>query len=302
MAMRWHTVDVLLEFLDMKINRVSLTGALYAPPRIRIEDGKKTYAVCCLQTVNAKRDNGLNKHMEVEMPRIITRVEKMIDKVMDFTTNDIIDVEGVVSTKKINKGANCPHCGYKNKRKGLMLLVYPIEISKQKHLNSDEEVMEYLKEKRESSCRLSIGGMLTNEPARKEAKGRSKGLVFTQYQLAVERQYHIREDPADEVTDFPWVKSYGKQGESDYKYLRKGSTVIVDGMLKTRDVNHRTTCDDCGQEFTWRENVTEIVPYRVEYIANYNPEEEADERWRRWTSAHGEPETMEEHIKAVLSE
>ena len=84
-----------------------------------------------------------------------------------------------------------------------------------------------------------------------------------------------REKIADEEkTDFPWVKSYGKNAKDDLLRLRTGSGVFIEGFLQTRAVERKCRCSTCGSMYTWNDYAMEIVSYETEYLKDYVTDEE----------------------------
>ena len=95
-------------------------------------------------------------------------------------------------------------------------------------------------------------------------------------QIALNRKFRVKEDPPEIKTDFPWVKSQGTGAESDAKFLMKGSSVLIDGMIQTREFMQKTVCEECGQEYEWPDQAMEIVPYCTEYLLNCRSAEEIE--------------------------
>jgi len=113
-------------------------------------------------------------------------------------------------------------------------------------------------------------------------------------------------DLPEAKTDYPWVYSYGEQGEEDLKRLRVGAEIMVDGFLRVRSVNRHAVCgqqfdengkamvypdgtpilmtdDDgdligCGITYDWKDRVMELVPYATEYLNGYYSDEDLAEK------------------------
>lgn len=77
-------------------------------------------------------------------------------------------------------------------------------------------------------------------------------------------------------TDFPIVRSYGKAARQDQLCIHKGSLVLIDGFLHSREFDRKTVCGACSSEYMWKDNILEIVPYATEYLANYTDPETAE--------------------------
>ncbi len=212
---------------------------------------------------------------KIDRPIIMTRNEELINKMITWKKNDIVNITGAVATKTKNKRSVCPHCGAENFNEGLQVYIEPIFVEKETSMKDDSSSVQYLQEIREISNRARVAGNLCRDPKKVTIKN---GPTVTQYPLAADRKYKIREDSPAITTDFPWVKSYGQNAINDRNRLHLGSEVMIDGLVQTRSVNQKTTCCECGKIYTWKDKVIELVPYTVEYVTNYYTEEEAAER------------------------
>jgi len=81
------------------------------------------------------------------------------------------------------------------------------------------------------------------------------------FQMAVNRRI-------PNETDYPYVSSYARQAEEDYKRIDIGSQVLVDGVLVTRANTKIATCPECGEEIEITETLTEVSAQTVEYLNN----------------------------------
>lgn len=57
----------------------------------------------------------------------------------------MVEVKGAVTTKDVIKSTTCKHCNKKNKRKGTVVFVNPIYLSKRETGVSKEKALELLK-------------------------------------------------------------------------------------------------------------------------------------------------------------
>ncbi len=73
-----------------------------------------------------------------------------------------------------------------------------------------------------------LGGRLTRDP---EVRYTPKGTATATITLATNRTYKVGEETKEEVT-FIDVETWGRTSESIGEYLKKGSTVVVEGRLK----------------------------------------------------------------------
>jgi len=97
-------------------------------------------------------------------------------------------------------------------------------------------------------------GNLTRSP---ELRYTPSGTPVADLRLAVNRAYTTPGGEKREEAYFLTVVVWGKQAESCGEYLDKGSPVLVEGRLQTRDWETRD-----GQ----RRNVVEVVAERVQFL------------------------------------
>ena len=212
--------------------------------------------------------------MMTDRPYIITGEEKIIEKMENLKKLDIVLVKGVLTTRRIPKTSYCAECGEKNVVNGVLMFVTPIGIKKIGQVKDEDEMIEYLATIRETSNEVNVFGRLTRDPKKISPKS---GLVVTQYQIGLNRNYIIRDDPPEIRADYPWVKSYGEAAEEDRYRLKKDSIIFIDGFIQTRNVNKHQVCVGCGKTYDWKDRAMEIVPYDTEYILRYRSDEEIEE-------------------------
>lgn len=88
------------------------------------------------------------------------------------------------------------------------------------------------------------------------------------FRLGVDRKYFIKTQ-GDIHADYPWVYSYAQEAERDFKYLQKGSLILVDGFIQNRRVKSNMQCQNCGIIYQYEDAATEFVPYSVEFLSDY---------------------------------
>ena len=257
-----------------RLNNIFLKGILLADPHI-IRDEKTTYARASIIVARDHRkvENGIH-HMMTDRPYLISTEPQIVDVMEQLNGYDIVSVKGVVTTRMIQKKTFCTECGLENTVPGTVTFVTPIFIEKCGSVNNADEGMEYLSNIRPLSNILSVYGMLTRDPKKISPKS---GLTVSQYQMALNRSYIIRDDPPEVRSDYPWVKSYGSKAEEDRYRLKKNSIVHIDGYLQTRNVKKYTICSHCNKRYDWTDKAMEIVPFETEYMFNYRSDEEIEE-------------------------
>lgn len=261
-----------------KHNNVFLYGQALNDPKILKDDktGEYIRGMCPILVMRGIRDFGNNvDHIKFDTPVIITGNPTHVAEMAKWKKGDMVEIKGSITTKDIIKCITCPECKEINKRKGNAVFVNPIYMSLRETNVSDEKRIELLKKRCEISNQATLVGTLCREPA---GYVTDKGLHITTYQLAVNRKFRIKEDPAEIRTDFPWVKSYGHNAEDDIAHLKKGAYILVDGYIQTREIKRTHVCEKCGNEFNWKDNALEIVPYTTEFLRNFFTEEEIEEK------------------------
>ena len=97
-------------------------------------------------------------------------------------------------------------------------------------------------------------GNLTRPP---ELRYTPNGTPVSDLRLAVNRSYSTQGGERRQETHFFTVVVWGKQAESCGEYLDKGSQVMVEGRLQTREWETKD-----GQ----KRNVVEVVAERVQFL------------------------------------
>jgi single-strand DNA-binding protein len=102
--------------------------------------------------------------------------------------------------------------------------------------------------------RVFLIGNLTRPP---ELRFTPSGTAVSDLRLAVNRNYTTQGGERREETCFLTVVVWGKQAEASAQYLDKGSPLLVEGRLQTRDWETKD-----GQ----KRNVVEAVAERVQFL------------------------------------
>ncbi len=97
-------------------------------------------------------------------------------------------------------------------------------------------------------------GNLTRAP---ELRYTPSGMAVADMRLAVNRSYTTQSGEKRDETCFLTVIVWGKQAESCSQYLDKGSPIMVEGRLQTRDWETKE-----GQ----KRSVVEVVAERVQFL------------------------------------
>lgn len=96
-------------------------------------------------------------------------------------------------------------------------------------------------------------GNLTRDP---EARSLPSGIQVTSFSVATNRVWTDKSGTKQENVDFHNIVVFGKQAENVAKYLKKGSSVLVEGRMQTRSWD----APDGSKKYR-----TEIVADRVQF-------------------------------------
>src|SRR3989344_1202831 len=99
-----------------------------------------------------------------------------------------------------------------------------------------------------------IIGNLTRDP---ELRSLPSGIQVASFSVATNRVFKDKEGNKKEPADFHNVVVFGMQAELVAQYLKKGSSVLVEGRMQTRSWDDKTS----GQ----KKYRTEIVADRVQF-------------------------------------
>lgn len=258
-------------------NSIFLFGKIHGQPVVSYDEtGKMTKVMLALTVIsNKERKTGLENKVSFVTPLVISQNKEIMKIMSELKKDDVVQLKGTIVTKNYTKSSVCKKCGAKNKTEGILSFVNPIYFKAVKTNNTKEEAMKLLRESQEVSNIATIIGTLCQDPEIYKSKN---GELTTQYQLAIDRKYRIKEDSPLIRTDYPWVKSFGEFAKMDKMCLEKGSSVFIDGMLQARHFQRKTTCsnEDCKEVYEWADHSLEIIPYQTEYLNNFTTPEEKE--------------------------
>ena len=101
--------------------------------------------------------------------------------------------------------------------------------------------------------RAIVIGNLTRDP---EMKALPSGISVTTFSIATNRVWKDKEGKQQESTDYHNIVVFGKQAETVAKYLKKGSSALVEGRMQTRSWD----AQDGSKKYR-----TEIVADRIQF-------------------------------------
>lgn len=234
-------------------NTITLVGEISSPLAITLNKVHDTYRIAF--NIKTLRRNG-----RTDFPRVnvFGLSEEQARKMYEtYKIGTFCMVRGMVSTKMAQRVIKCEGCGKEYTSDALVTEV--IAYSQPALLNGEYEATEL----KEFANNLHLIGAVCSEI---QTRQNPSGVSMTQYQVAVNRKYHVKEK--EDKTDFPWVKTFGRQAEEDEKHLKVSSQVYINGAIQTREVSKTIVCDECESTIKYVENLGEIVPQDVEYLNN----------------------------------
>ncbi len=267
-----------------KENFVLLSGQVFQEPTIiSAVDGTLLKAYLIMKTVRRHilRENiaEVSNSRTFDFVPVASFNPDCIAVMREARVNDMIEIRGVYTTKFNIKKYYCAKCGEEIVSPGTDAFITPIFIRIIERAKCDAtpggfpviDGLSILRKQAEISNCAKIIGYLCREP---EMTATDK-YVITQYQLASNRKFLIKEDDPDARTDYPWIKSYGAQAEMDIKSLHTGSMVFIDGCVQARRFPVTRMCSQ-GHANMSEDLACEIVPYSVEYLSDCTLPEPAE--------------------------
>lgn len=258
-----------------RLNEVRLYGCVADVPKIKKRnDSTKAYVrgVMHLAVIRSARYNGktfgAKDDILYDWPIILSTDPEIIAKMEKLRKFDIVDLKGMFVVRKIKKSTSCKHCGETNVTWGNLCFVLPMFLEKRnrsKEVFNETQAVQEIIRNREISNSIHISGNLCTDVN----YFHEKNIQTASFQIATDRRYYIKDDDPSIKTDFPIVKTFGKQAKQDSICLHKGSGIIVDGFLHSRTPSRTTVCSACGLEYDWEDSVLEINPYAIDYTSNY---------------------------------
>ena len=97
-------------------------------------------------------------------------------------------------------------------------------------------------------------GNLTRDP---ELRALPSGMNVCNFSIATNRTYKDRDGKKQEQTDFHNIVVFGRQADTVSQYLKKGSSVFVEGRMQTRSWDDKTSGE--------KKYRTEVVADRVQF-------------------------------------
>ena len=262
-------------------NTVYLHGQIHNKPKLYVDKGgnnvQSAFSLKVMRRpfLTGEGQTSMGK-IRVDFPVVLTRNDELIKQCVQFHEGDMVDVKGVITSRNVKKDTFCPN-GHRVSAIGTYVFVTPIFLCQREQQLLEEDGAKLLSERCEISNNIMVLGSLCREPEFYEYD-ETTGSCVCQYQIAVNRRYHIKDAHDEERTDYLWVKTINRQAREDKEHLHVGSSVLINGSIQTRAIKRDIVCPICGETFTKEETVSELFPYAVEYLMGcYFPPKEVDE-------------------------
>lgn len=258
-------------------NDVRMYGLIADIPQVVTskQTGEYVRATFHLAVLKGEREdgNGDKTKLKYDYPFVLTTNKDFIRQIETFEQYDIIEIQGTYTTRKIPKISYCKNCSSENRVDGNIAFVTPIFMKRRNaETLTEKQAMMELKENQHISNNITLVGMLCND-----VQYYNKGDIETSsYQIGTGRKFYIDSDDPDVKTDWPVIRTYKAQAKQDSLCLHTGSEVLVEGYLHTKKRERKTKCEMCNEEYIWNDNLTEIIPFAVEYLRDFIDPAEAE--------------------------
>jgi single-stranded DNA-binding protein len=259
-----------------RLNDVWLYGAVSSEPSIaRDINGNAVRGMFRLSVLRSTRKSGektSTENLVWDYPLILSVDADIVNKMSKLKKFDIVELSGSFVRAEISKNKTCSHCGKINSIASTLYFVNPIFMAKRNSKDMTEyEAAAIVQDNREISNHINVLGNLCNDVNYFE----SGNIRSSVYQIGTERKRFITADNPTVRSDFFVVRTFGHNAKMDNLCIHKGSMVAIDGYLHFKKFGRKSKCVDCGEEFEWEDSTMEIVPYIIEYLANFTDPEEA---------------------------
>lgn len=260
-------------------NKSRCLGFLETAPQITKNSKGEINGAILLVTVTHRNPTGYRRPGESGIDRIFIVCDEnpqILRTAVTLSVGDFVDIEGLYTTRQVEKGASsvCENCGASHNIKyGVQCCIHPLYMQKIKPFEyGDPESLEMLRTKKithveilkknflEVSNDTILLGYAMREPEELENNS-------VRYPVTVGRKKFIPSQSHID-TDYPYIYSYGEQAQNDLKYIKPGTLLLINGFIRNRKVHNYITCEACGNQYTFKDYATEIIPYSVEYLNN----------------------------------
>ena len=224
-----------------------------------------------------------NRNAEIwDLPYVYSDDPVISGDMASVRTGDLVLVRAVVSAGSRKIRIRCPSCGREipDIRRNSIYLS-PLDIvrvsggrSSPEEENPDEktdseirlsvpEIIRRIRSHREISNQAVIVGRVVREP-KDEDLVRRKDRRDTEFSFdaAHDRMYRTGKEGRDILR----VRCFGRMAEEAFGSIHENSLVLINGAVQAGWGWNHARCPLCREEVRWRDTLTELVPYHVEYL------------------------------------
>ena len=224
-----------------------------------------------------------NRQMEIwDLPFVFSDDPILAEEMRKVRTGDLVLVRTVVSAGSRRIRIRCPSCDREIpdvRRNSIYLTVLDIFKVRDGFSCSEEagtadqdrseagrsmtETISTVRLHKEISNQAVAIGHVNREPSETDLVRRKDGrdTEFVFY-LTHDRRYRTGRNEKETFR----VRCFGKTAEEAYESIHKDSLVLISGSVQARWGTNHAGCPFCGAEARWKDTLTELVPYHVEYL------------------------------------
>jgi len=260
-----------------KHNVIRLLGQVCIDPQISYDGGgNPSKGLIFLSTIRNDRFFGhKDDFIRYDTPIIMSNHPEMVAEMAKLQCGDMVEVTGSFKTQMVVKqikckNPDCPSCktGKRFELTETVAYISPYHmITVAKGLDEKERI-DFLNQNKEVSNSATLVGTLAKDPVKYVPNDRP-GMTVVQYPLIVGKKYHQKESLTSDKVDFPIIKAFNQIAIANYNNLKKGSRVLVDGMVQMREIIRTVECEHCHEDIQWKETVMEVIPFSVEFLENF---------------------------------
>lgn len=200
---------------------------------------------------------------EIYSIMLLARTKEEVEKIRNLKIGDYIFASGTISGAATKKKIIC-NCKKECSNEGILFFIYPDFIKKIRDPLHQSLNLNLMQEHKEISNNVSFAGIVSSKPAPIFSE---KNQTCVYYILMT----HVIKIEQGEIEKKEKIRicSTGKQAKEDMLRLIPGTKVFINGFLRTWEEEKSNQCDCCNEEYRWRQQITEVVPYSVEYLGDY---------------------------------
>lgn len=232
---------------------------------------------------------------EYDLPFIMSHDDKVKEESFySAEAGEVIFVKGNLASQHKYKTITCPFCGYRgdeNKVPTRRTYVDPVRMVPffQNPDNSENgqkgstknSAMKIIRASYEITNQVLVVGLVYNEPSEDcyyhDPSSMDSLRDRFEFDLLISRTRNSLKTENQIRIDLVRVVTFGKWAREAFSSIRRGSALMINGALVTKDKKDMYTidCGACGRKIVERGSDTYLLPYRIEYLRDcYIPQTE----------------------------